>query len=228
MICMHAIFSNFKHKLSSFMVFVLFLGSVACVEKQADNASVSPLLLDTVAANPVFAAVHFDPQHAYSAPVCLQFQGKPLLTIGQNIRDLNPLVLKNRDPNGPNQDQWNVVFDYYCIEDEYILAMPGGSFNGMTYLSTDSLGTIFALSQSWYMDGGETQESQHEALRRLRKTVFPCTSSMLNFGEKKRFVLVHEDFDEVFELYAEEGRAFEDGGWHLQYEVVLTPLARRE
>lgn len=228
MIRMQAIFSNFMRRLSPIAVVILLLGCVACVEKRAENTAVSPLVTDTVAANPAYEAAHFDPRHTYSLPVCLQFQGKPLLTIGQNVHDLHPLFTKNRDPNGQHQELWDRVYDYYCIENEYILAQPDGSLNGMTYLSTDSLGTIFALSQSWLMVDGSTPESQQNALSMLCRTVFPCTCGKLDFEEKTRFVVDHQDFEEIFELSPDQGKTFDDGYWHFRYEAVLKPIARRE
>lgn len=95
-----------------------------------------------------FRADNVDTLRTYSQAVCLQFHGKPLLTIGQQIADL-PTAFKYRR---------NLEFEYagdpfaqdYVSFDTYYGAANGDTGpNGSLWLMTDRKGRIFGLHGSW-------------------------------------------------------------------------------
>lgn len=181
-----------------------------------DKSTISiPAVLDSA-----FQKHHFDPRHTYSEPICLQYRGRPLLTMGQNVQSLDTSIFLNLDANGEFPNDWPTIVENYAILDDYILKQSTGSLNGIILLATDSIGHIFKFSANWYLAIEDSEAAENEAIQTICGSLFPCTCNHLDFEEHRQLIIHHADFDEQWELEAPEN---EFDRWGLHYTVQLGP-----
>jgi len=166
---------------------------------------------------------NFDTSKLYSEPCCLQYKGKPLLTIGQNINQLDTSLSFRYDPNGRFEKHSKTITDYLSLDDFYSAKVSTGSIDGIIFFSADKKGRIFSLSCCWTLNADLVDTSGMEIINIL-KQFFPCLPN--DFKGKKEFDLTHKDFIEKFTLYPSQHSADYDNNylphWSLDYSVRLT------
>lgn len=171
----------------------------------------------------IFHSENFDTAKIYSEPCCLQYKGRPLLTIGQNVSQLDSSLSFRPDPNGTYEKHSNVITDYLSVDDFYSTKVSTGSIDGIIFFSADKKGKIFGLSCNWTLNADLVDTSGMETIDILNK-FFPCLQS--DFKGKKTFELKHKDFIEKFILYPRPDSVNTDHRYNpnlsLEYSVKLT------
>jgi hypothetical protein len=200
------------------LLFIISITIISCQQKSSKTEKLSQL-------DSIFYSENFDTTRLYSEPCCLQYKGKPLLTIGQNINQLDTSLSYRFDPNG-KYDRYDknisIVTDYLSLDDYYSTKVSTGSIDGIIFFSADKKGRIFNLSCSWTLNRDLVDTSGMETIQLLNK-FFPCLPT--DFKGKQKFELTHKDFVETFRLYPLTDSIITENGssprWSLDYEVLL-------
>ena len=180
--------------------------------KHAGSPKAKPSLLDSI-----FLAEGFDTTTAYTDPVCLQYKGKPLLTIGGNVKQFDTTFSYRYDPNGKYDTHFPTITDYLSLDDYYYVTLSTGSIFGALYFSADEQGRIFRLHGQWIIDAELADTSGMEIMNFLTTKYFPCLPP--DFKGRKTFELTHKKYIEKFSLHPSDNRSI--SGWMLDYSVVL-------
>jgi len=182
--------------------------------KQAGSPKAKLTLLDSI-----FLTEGFDTTTAYTDPVCLQYKGKPLLTIGENVKKLDTTFSYRYDPNGKYYRYFPTIKDYLSLDDYYSVTLSTGSISGALYFSADQQGRVFRLDGQWIVDADLADTSGMEIMDFLTTKYFPCLPP--DFKGRKNFELTHKNYIEKFSLYPSPEHS-SIPGWWLDYSVVLT------
>lgn len=170
----------------------------------------------------IFLAQHFDTSHIYSKPICLLYEQKPLLRIGEKMSGFPRCFSYRPDPNLEFQDYYGIVTDYLSTSDYFMIEQKSGSINGILVFAADARDhRIFSLSGSWLFDIDTTRAATIQALDALRSKVFPCLPASTKLLKHRSFKINNGDFTESFNLITpkEDSSAFST--YHLQYNVSL-------
>ena len=198
------------------LLLIICIATISCGKQNRKSEKLSQL-------DSIFNSENFDTAKLYSESCCLQYKGKPLLTIGQTVNQLDKTLSFRPDPNGSFDKHSNIITDYLSIDDFYSAEVSTGSINGIIFFSADKKGRIFNLSCSWTLNADLVDTSGMETIHILNK-FFPCLPS--DFKGKRTFELTHNDFIEKFKLYPslDSGDANHnyDSHWFLDYSVKLT------
>ncbi|PSL31003.1 hypothetical protein CLV42_105366 [Chitinophaga ginsengisoli] len=182
--------------------------------KQADSPKATLTLLDSI-----FLTEGFDTTAAYTDPVCLQYKGKPLLTIGENVKKLDTTFSYRYDPNGKYDRHFPTITDCLSLDDYYSVTLSTGSISGALYFSADKQGRVFRLHGQWIIDAELVDTSGMEIMNFLTTKYFHCLPP--DFKGRKNFELTHKNYTEKFKLYPSPENS-SISGWRLDYSVVLT------
>jgi hypothetical protein len=200
------------------LLFIISISIISCHQKGAKTESISKI-------DSIFQSENFDTSKLYSEPCCLQYKGKPLLTIGQNTNKLDTSFSYRFDPNGVyDRDDKNIsiVTDYLSLDDYFSAKVSTGSIDGIVFFSADKKGRIFALSCNWTLNADLVDTSGMETVQILNK-FFPCLPT--DFKGKRQFELQHKDFFETFKLNPMTDSIRTENGisprWTLEYDVKL-------
>ena len=172
------------------LLFLICIAAISCNQYNGKTEKLSQL-------DSIFHSENFDTTKIYSEPCCLHYKGKPLLAIGQNVKDLDTTFSFRRDPNGIYEKYTNIIADYLSVDDFFSVKLSTGSLDGIIFFSADKQGRIFALTCDWTINAELVDTSSMEAIHILKK-YFPCLPS--NLKEKKVFELPHKDFIEKFKF----------------------------
>jgi hypothetical protein len=165
-----------------------------------------------------FRADNIDTLRTYSQAVCLQFHGKPLLTIGQQIAKL-PTAFKYRRNFEFEEAGDPFAHEYVSFNTYYGAANGNTGPNGSLWLLTNNEGRIFGLHGSWVIASVLDKKEQLIASREIARWL-PCIQRKLDFEHHKVLVLENEEFKEEFEMTPAN-----DSTWgHLEYNVKLKPF----
>jgi len=193
--------------------------AISCDNKSSRTSDAKLTPLDSI-----FLAEGFDTTALYSEPVCLQYKGRPLLKLGQNIKELDTTLSFRYDPNGKYEKHFQTVVDYLSLDDFYSADLSTGSIAGALYFSADKKGRIFRLTGNWTINGDLVDTSGMEIIDLLKQKYFPCLPQ--DFKGRQKFELSHKNHIETFRLYPSPDSADADHGyvphWSLDYNVVLT------
>ena len=205
-------------KLITLILTVATIGSCSCGGGQnKKNYSVGQINTDSIV-----SLTNFDTLKIYGSPVCLQYKGSPLLTIGQNMLALDTGLSFRPDPNLEYSQYSPDITDYLSVDDFYYVRLNSGSLNGIIYFSTDKKKRIFTLRGSWLFDMDINNDTKNLALQAITTNLFPCIKGQLDFDKKLKTKIEHADFTETFELVPPDttrGRTYDR--WDLEYEVIL-------
>ena len=200
------------------LLLIICILTISC-ENNSRTSKAKPTALDSI-----FLAEGFDTITTYSDPVCLQYKGRPLLTLGQNIKELDTTLSFRFDPNGKYERHFQTVTDYLSLDDFYSADLSTGSIVGALYFTADKKGRIFRLTGDWTINGDLVDTSGVEIINVLKNKYFPCLPS--DFKGKQTFELNHRNYSEKFKLYASPDSADADHGyvphWSLDYTIELT------
>ena len=201
--------------MKTLLLIIICIATISCNQKNIKTQKLSQL-------DSIFYSEKFDTTKLYSEPCCLQYKGKPLLTFGQNVNQLDTSLSFRPDPNGSFDKHLKIITDYLSLDDFYSAKFSTGSIDGIVFFSADKKGRIFNLSCSWTLNADLVDTSGMETIQILN-TFFPCLPS--DFKGEKAFELTHKDFVEKFSLYPSPDSADADHGyiphWSLDYSVKL-------
>ncbi len=202
--------------MKTLLLIIICIATISCHQKNSKTQKLSQL-------DSIFNSENFDTTKLYPESCCLQYKGKPLLTIGQNVNQLDTSLSFRPDPNGSFDKHSKIITDYLSLDDFYSAKVSTGSIDGIIFFSADKKGRIFSLSCSWTLNAELVDTSGMETIHILKK-FFPCLP--LDFKGKRVFELTHKDFIEKFNLYPSPDSADADLGhnphWSLRYSVKLT------
>jgi hypothetical protein len=121
------------------LLFVSIL-SISCADNSTRNPKAKLTTVDSI-----FLAEGFDTASVYADAVCLQYKGKPVLTIGQNTKQLDTTFSYRRDPNGKYEKHFQTVTDYLSLDDFYSAELSTGSIVGAFFFLVFKKGQNFLL-----------------------------------------------------------------------------------
>lgn len=156
-------------------------------------------------------------------PISLQFGGKSILYLGQDIEKLDSAFIFSRDANGANAYKLDVVTDYFSTDKQLSIELKEGTINGIFYFSADQIDhQIFTVSGSWVIDVFElTEEVQQEIYNEIITKLFPVLEGKLKIIENWKYEIDRQDYIEYFEIKApQEGRSH---WWYLTYGIEFKP-----
>lgn len=195
---------------------LLFAGACNSAETSPPAIPTGPVSISSK--DSLFQEERFDSTRRYG-PLCLLFEGEPLLSIGQNKSELPEGLHYNLDPNGLYTNLAPQIWDYYSTY--YIVEQSKGSLNGVLHFSTDSAGRIFSLTLNWIFDIEEWNEStKQETLETLAK-IYPCLDNQLDFENNRRVLIESKDYIEKFGLIPPDEIESSFYTWRLTYVVEL-------
>jgi len=165
----------------------------------------------------ILASQNFDPTISYQVPICLHFRGKPLLVIGQNVKQLDSNFSFRYDPNGEYENYFGIVTDYLSLDDSFSADFSTGALHGSLFFSADSSGRIFRLDANWGISEEMLDSSGVEIMNYFHVKLFPCLPNI--FWSTREYELKHQHFTEKFTLH----RQAEDvcHNWILGYSIEL-------
>ena len=201
-----------------FLLLLFCILTISCANKDSRTSKANPTSRDSI-----FLSEGFDTTTLYSDPICLQYKGKPLLTPGQNIKELDTTFSFRYDPNGKYEKHFQTVTDYLSLDDFYSADLSTGSIVGALYFSADKNGRIFRLTCDWTINGDLVDTSGMEIKNILEKKYFPC---LPDFKGKRTFELTHKNYTETLKMYPSPDSTDADHGyvphWSLDYTIKLT------
>ncbi len=122
--------------MKSLLIFIICFSIISCNQKNGKIEKLSKL-------DSVFQSQNFDTTAIYSEPCCLQYKGRPLLTIGQSVKLLDTSFSFRTDPNGSYSTYSNIITDYLSTDDYYSAEFSTSSLSGIIFISADKKGRIF-------------------------------------------------------------------------------------
>ncbi len=175
----------------------------------------------------IFRAQHFDTSYIYSKPVCLFYNNKPLLKIGQRVSELPKELGYRFDPNLDFQEYSGVITDYLSISEYFTIAQSTGSVNGIVFFAADGRDNrIFHLKGNWLFDTDTSKAKTIAALDSLRKKVFPYLPPSKTLLKKRSIRINNGDFIESYELSTPKEAEADSSAflnYKLQYSISLNP-----
>lgn len=175
----------------------------------------------------IFRAQHFHTKYVYSKPVCLLYNKKPLLKIGQRISALPKELGYRFDPNLEFQEHYGIITDYLSISEYFTIAQSTGSVNGIVFFAADERDNrIFYLTGNWLFATDTSRVETIAALDSLRKRIFPCLPPSNTLFKKRLIEINNGDFTESFALSTPKGAEADSSAFHnysLHYSVSLNP-----
>lgn len=149
----------------------------------------------------IFRAQHFDTSYVYSVPVCLLYNKKPLLKIGQKISKLPEELGYRPDPNLDFQDYNGVITDYLSLSEYFTIKQSTGSVNGIVFFAADERDNkIFHLTGNWLFAIDTSKVETIAALDSLRKKIFPCLPPSETLLRKRTIEIDSRGFTESYKL----------------------------
>jgi hypothetical protein len=200
------------------LLFIVFLFIYACTNNRRKTEEKQLSTLDSV-----YASEKFDSSISYEDSTCLYYKGRPLLIIGQNVKQLDTTLSFRYDPNGKYERYFGTVNDYLSLDNFFSADFSTGSLVGALYFTADSTGKIFRLSGDWTINAELVDTSGMEIMDFLHNKLFPCLPP--EFKGKQTFELSHKNFVEDFKLQQIIDSSDTVNGynhWSLAYSIRLT------
>jgi hypothetical protein len=171
----------------------------------------------------IFMAEGFDTALDYSN-ACLLYRGRPILKIGQNVKQLEGRISFKLDTNGKYGRYKQIVTDFISNDKFYSANLSTGAVDGILFFSATKDGRIFRLFGDWTIKGDMADTSGMEIIDYLRAKYFPCLPTGIKSGQI--LDVAHPNFIERFHLFASPDSADPDHGyfphWSLDYTILLT------
>jgi hypothetical protein len=164
------------------LLLIICIAIISCNQKIDKKEKLSQL-------DSIFQSEKFDTNKIYSEPCCLQYKGRSLLTLGQNVNQLDTSLSFRPDPNGNYDKYSNLITDYLSLDNFYSAKVSTGSIDGIIFFSADKKGRIFNLSSNWTLNADLVDTSGMETIHLLTK-FFPCLPP--DFKGKRVFELTHK------------------------------------
>ncbi|MBC6698646.1 hypothetical protein [Hymenobacter sp. BT190] len=178
-------------------------------------------------ADSLVASTGFDTTRHYTQPLCLQFRGKPLLSIGSQSSALDTSLTFNFDPNSGYNYWYPQISDYISTHPQLSVQLEDGAVNGAVNFSADRKGRVFEVQGTWLLNVDSSQQATQAAVRSVAKRLFPCLQAKIPSTRKWKLTLDGPQFKEVFELSPADSSGFPNYllTYQLTYQVVFTKQA---
>ena len=150
-------------------------------------------------------------------PLSLNFNGKPIFSIGQKLSKIDSTLSYRIDPNMDYQDYFPIIIDYMTTEDKLSVYQIGkhSYINGILYFSVEQeTKKIFNVSGSWGFEINDNGEIEQAELW-LTESLFPKLKGKFEFKDKWNYKIENQYQTELFELKKKED------SWILNYKVEL-------
>ncbi len=174
-------------------------------------------------------ADNFDTTRLYTQPVCLQFQGKSLLTIGQAIEELPVNFHYTQREGGHNGEPLLQYYSALADDSAKIVELVGVDSVESSVctesidFSTTERGKIVSLSANWEINTALSLQ-QREIVTQKIYAKFPCLCKKMNYYNNKTAIIDGKEYIEKFELIP-PGNS-EVTKWNFHYQVILKPLTK--
>ncbi len=150
-------------------------------------------------------------------PLSLNFNGKPIFSIGQRLTEIDSTLSYRIDSNLDYQDYFPTVKDYITTEDKLSVYKIGkhSYINGILYFSADQKSQrIFNVSGTWGFQVYENGIIEKMEIW-LTENLFPELKNKFEFKDKWNYKIENQNQIEHFELNKNKN------SWTLNYEVEL-------
>jgi len=150
-------------------------------------------------------------------PLSLNFNGKPIFSIGQKLNEIDSNLSYRIDGNLDYQDYFPTVKDYITTEDKISVFKIGqhSYINGILYFSADQKSQrIFNVSGTWGFQIHESGIIEKMKIW-LTEELFPELKDKFEFKDKWNYKIESQNQIEHFELTKDKE------SWILNYEVEL-------
>lgn len=147
----------------------------------------------------------------------LNFNGKPIFSIGQKLTEIDSTLSYQIDPNSGYQDYFPTVKDYMTTEDKLSVHKIGkhSYINGILYFSADQKSQrIFNVSGTWGFLSYENGIMEKMKIW-LTENLFPKLKNKFEFKDNWNYKIENQNQIEHFELNKNKD------SWILNYEVEL-------
>jgi len=185
--------------------------------KRADNKfAQNGIEQKTNIVDSIYQAENLNINSSYK-PLSLNFNGKPIFSIGQKLTEIHSTLNYRIDPNSDYQDYFPTIKDYLTAEDKLSLYRIGkhSYINGIVYFSTDQQSErIFNVSGTWgflVYDKNVLKEMKTWLIENL----FPELENHFEFKDNWNYKIETQNQIEHFDLTKE------NESWTLNYEVEL-------
>ncbi|WP_408029405.1 hypothetical protein [Tenacibaculum xiamenense] len=164
----------------------------------------------------IYQAEKFDTNRIYE-PLSLNFNGKPIFSIGEKLKEVDSTLTYRIDPNSDYQDYFPLIRDYLITEDKLSLYKIGkySYVTAMVYFSAEGKSNrIFNVSGCWgfqvydplILDKMETWFTEN---------LFPELKDKFEFRNHWNYKIETQNQVELFDLIKK------DESWVLNYRVKL-------
>lgn len=185
------------------------------INNDADTKQITEL---TIKVDSVLISENFEREKKYE-PISLNYNGKPILSPGEKIQNLDSTFSFRYDPNGKYWDKFNLIKDYLSLDDNLSIELTQGSINGILFFSYDQIeNQIFNISGNWTIDAEITQKSEGEIIEQITERLFPILKDKLKFREGWKFINEKENYIEYFLVNPPKENGF---WWTMNYEVKM-------
>ncbi|WBO86380.1 hypothetical protein [Hymenobacter yonginensis] len=173
---------------------------IALVAGACSDDSAAREVRQAYRADSLVASTGFDTARHYTQPLCLQFRGKPLLSIGSQLSALDTSLTFNFDPNSGYNYWYPQISDYISTHPQLSVQLEDGAANGAVNFSADRKGRIFEVQGTWLLNVDSSQQATQAAVRLVVKRLFPCLPTTLPSTRKWQFIANGPQFTEVFKF----------------------------
>ena len=150
-------------------------------------------------------------------PLSLNFNEKPIFSIGQNLTEIDSTLSYRIDPNMDYQDYFPIIRDYMTTEDKLSVYKIGKKsyITGILYFSTEQkTKKIFNVSGNWGFKIYENGVIEQMELW-ITKKLFPKLKNHFQFKDKWNYKIENQNQIELFDLKKKKD------SWILNYKVEL-------
>ncbi|WP_299117436.1 hypothetical protein [uncultured Winogradskyella sp.] len=198
--------------------FIITLILFSCKNSEKQNKPSGQIDEVEFKVDSILNAQNFNKTTQYEA-ISLVYNGKPLVSLGQKIEQLDPTLSFRDDPNG---DFWNKTYlikDHLSMDKNLSMSLSKGSINGILFFSSDQIDhQIFNISGGWTIEAEVTKENESEVVNEITK-LFPCLKNNLELREDWEYINKKEKYIEYFIINSSK----ENNGvfWTMNYDVKI-------
>lgn len=169
----------------------------------------------------IFKKENFNPNTQYE-PISLFFKGKPILTLGKSIDDIDSTLVFRSDPNLKYQDSSHSITDYLCIDKQLRFEFENSTanLNGVLYFSAEKQKKqIFHITGHWGFMGLSNPTTEKATIDFVENELFPVLKGKFEIKKDWTFEIDKGKYVEFFNLIFTENRIFD---WVLNYEIKMS------
>ena len=207
-----------KMKQATYILMIFFLNSCGNSEIINNGTDTKQIMELTAKVDSVLFLENFKRDNKYE-PISLNYNGKPILSPGEKVQNLDSTLSFRYDPNGKYWDNFNLIKDHLSLDDNLSIELTEGSINGILFFSSDQIeNQIFNISGNWTIGKEITQRNEDEIIKQITERLFPILTDKLKFQEDWKFINEKENYTEYFSVNPPKENGF---WWTMDYEVKM-------